>query len=173
MIIREFYNDAPNYCHYFFDLVKSENLLLELENSKIFTEKIIDKITPQKENFSYEPNKWTTKEVLRHIIDCERVYTYRALRFSRLDNTELTGFDENKYIENLKNIDCNLDDLRFEYLSVRNSTISLYKTMTEKMLNFKGLANNVYFTAKSLGFMTIGHNLHHCNFIMEKYLSEN
>jgi len=172
MIDKSFYKDAPNYCHYFFDLISSDNLLFELEESKIYTEKIFDLVTPKKENFSYAPNKWTTKEIIRHIIDCERVYTYRAFRFSRFDNTELNGFDENKYIENSKKIDYNLNDLKSEYLSVRNSTIQLFKLMDENMLNFKGLANNVHFTAKTLGFMTIGHNLHHCNFLKSNYLDK-
>lgn len=166
------YKDAPNYCHYFFDLVKTDNLLYELEESKKNTLDIFELIKPEKENYSYEPNKWTTKEVIRHIIDCERVYTYRALRFSRFDNTELAGFDQNKYIDQIKSFDLNLADLRNEYLSVRNASIDLFKTMDNEMLDFKGLANKVNFTARTLGFMTVGHNLHHCNFIMTKYLNE-
>src|SRR5690606_24775222 len=120
---------------------------------------------------AYQPNKWTTKEVVRHIIDCERVYAYRALRFSRFDNTELAGFDENKYIDQIKNTEQTLPDLLTEYLIVRNATIALYKTMSNEMLDYKGIANKVIFSARTLGFMTVGHDLHHCNFIREKYLN--
>lgn len=166
------YKVAPNYCHYFFDLVETDNLLHELEKSNQLTKELFSLITPENENFSYEANKWTTKEVLRHIIDCERVYTYRAFRFSRFDNTELAGFDENKYVDNFKVTKQNLEELENEFENVRKSTISLFQTMTDEMLDFKGTANKVAFTARALGFMTVGHNLHHCNFIKTKYLSK-
>ncbi len=81
-------------------------------------------------------------------------------------------FDENKYIDNIKAIEQNLLDLKNEYENVRKSTIELFKKMTNEMLNFKGTANKVCFTARTLGFMTVGHNLHHCNFIMTKYLNK-
>lgn len=171
MTDKSVYKDAPSYCHYFFDLVETNDLLNELEKSYQLTLDLFKLITPEKENYSYQPNKWTVKEVLRHIIDCERVYTYRAFRFSRFDNTELAGFDENKYIKNFKSTEVSLADLREEYENLRKSTISLFKSMTNEMLDFKGTANKVTFTARALGFMTVGHNIHHCDFIKSNYLN--
>lgn len=167
---KTYYRDAPAYCHSFFDLVQTDNLLNELEKSRIFTQELFHLITPDTENYAYTPSKWTIKEVIRHVIDCERVYTYRALRFSRFDSTELPGFDENQYMENLKSTHLNLSDLKEEYDCVRNSTLALFKNMTDEMLDFKGKANKVNFTPRTLGFMTVGHNLHHCHFIMANYL---
>jgi uncharacterized damage-inducible protein DinB len=172
MTDKTIYKDAPQYCHYFFDLVKTDDLITELEESYHFTQEIFKLITPEKENFSYLPNKWTIKEVIRHIIDCERVYTYRAFRFSRFDKTELAGFNENEYIENIKKAEQSLIELIEEYENVRKSTISLFKKLTNEMLDFKGTANKVNFTARTLGFMTIGHNIHHINFIKTIYLNE-
>jgi uncharacterized damage-inducible protein DinB len=166
------YKDAPNYCHYFFDLVETNDLLNELEKIYKLTKEVFKLITFENENYSYQTNKWTIKEVLRHIIDCERVYTYRAFRFSRFDNTELSGFDENEYIEKIKQAEQSLAELIDEYENVRKSTINLFKTMTNEMLDFKGKANKVSFSPRTLGFMTIGHNIHHVNFIKTKYLNE-
>ena len=171
MIDKTIYKDAPQYCYYFFDLVQTDDLLAELDNSYQMTQALFSLISPEKENYVYKPNKWTTKEVIRHIIDCERVYTYRAFRFSRFDNIELSGFDENLYIDNIKKFEQNLTDLKEEYENVRKSTISLFKAMTNEMLDFRGTANKVVFTPRTLGFMTIGHNLHHCNFIKANYLN--
>jgi len=171
MIDKTIYKDALEYCYYFFDLVQTDDLLAELERSYQLTQALFSLISPEKENYAYKPNKWTTKEVIRHIIDCERVYTYRALRFSRFDNTTLSGFDENLYIDRIKEVEQNLTDLKEEYENVRKSTISLFKSMTNEMLDFSGTANKVVFTARALGFMTIGHNLHHCNFIKTNYLN--
>lgn len=82
--------DAPEYCHKYFALVKEENLLEALEHSKQSTLDLIKSIPPEKGDYSYESGKWTVKMVLSHIIDCERAYAYRAMRFSRKDSTELT-----------------------------------------------------------------------------------
>ncbi len=172
MIDKTIYRDAPNYCYYFFDLVQTDDLLAELEKSYQMSQELFRLIAPEKENYSYIPNKWTTKEVIRHIIDCERVYTYRAFRFSRFDNTELSGFDENLYIDRIKKVEQNMTDLKEEFENVRKSTIYLFKRMTNEMLDYRGTANKVGFTARTLGFMTIGHNLHHCNFIKANYLNE-
>lgn len=169
-IIKPKIDEYPNYCQYFFDLVQ-DDLMLELEKSKKNTLDFIKSISLEKENFSYQDGKWTTKEVLRHIIDCERVYTYRAFRFSRFDGTELKGFDENLYISNTKNLNISLSDIETEYESIRNSTISLFLSMNQEMLDFKGNANKVVFTARSLAFMTVGHNLHHINFLKNNYFN--
>ena len=170
MTNKTIYQDAPLYSHSFFDLVETDNLLSELRKSEQLTKQLFQRITPENENFSYQPNKWTTKEVIRHIIDCERVYSYRAFRFSRFDSTDLPGFDENQYIDRMKPINLNLNDLKEEYEIVRRSTIAVFKTMTQDMLDFKGTANGVCFTARALGFMTVGHNLHHCHFLDAHYL---
>jgi len=172
MTDKKIYKDAPAYCHYFFDLIETDGLLAELEKSYQLTQELFRLVTPEKENYSYQPNKWTTKEVIRHIIDCERVYAYRALRFSRFDNTELPGFNENLYIDSMKGVEQNLTGLIEEYENVRKSTIALFKNMTNDMLDYQGTANKVVFTARALGFMTVGHNVHHCNFIKANYLNE-
>jgi uncharacterized damage-inducible protein DinB len=166
------YKDAPEYCGYYFDLIQSDDLLSEFEKSKELTLNVFELISPELENYSYEPNKWTIKEVLRHIIDMERIFQYRAFRFSRFDETELSGVEENDYIEKVQLTDITLSDLQEEYLSVRNSTIWIYRNINPKMLDFKGTANNQTYTARTLGFAIIGHNIHHCNFIKTKYLND-
>ncbi|MFA5620666.1 MAG: DinB family protein [Weeksellaceae bacterium] len=170
MIDQKYYTGIPAFFHYYFDLLVSDNLMAEFARSSRITNDLIQKIPVEKENFSYAPGKWTTKEVIRHIIDCERIYVYRAFRFSRFDNTPLPGFDEDLFIENLKGIEFSLSDLEEEFESVRKSTLSLYKHLTDKMLDFEGSANQVAFTARKIGFMIVGHNLHHCNFIETNYL---
>ncbi|SHG16552.1 DinB superfamily protein [Fodinibius roseus] len=167
----DLYKEAPEYCHYYFDLVETDNLLFELEKSKELTMDIYKLITPELENFSYEPGKWTIKEVLRHIIDSERVFSYRAFRFSRFDKTPLAGFDQKHYVENANQTDVELFDLQEDYVAVRRSTIRLFRNMTEEMFDFKASANELTYTPRTLGFTIVGHNLHHCNFIKEKYLN--
>ena len=167
------YKDAPEYGGYFFDLIASDDLLAEFEKSKELTLSVFRSIPHELENYSYEPNKWTTKEVLRHIIDMERVFAYRAFRFSRFDATALSGVEENDYIDNAPQTDIQLSDLQEEYLAVRHSTVLIYKNISTEMLDFRGTANKESYTARSLGFAMIGHNIHHCNFIKATYLPAN
>ncbi len=167
---RPFYQDAPSYCHPFFDLVPTDDLIKELINSLEETSVLFSSLPPEKADYRYAAGKWSVKEVLQHLVDCERVYSYRAFRFSRFDAIELAGFEENDYIKNVERINRSMDDLCAEFTNLRTATIHLYSYMTEEMLDFKGKANNVIYTARSLGFMTVGHSIHHCNIIRSKYL---
>src|SRR5690606_1526714 len=130
-----------------FDLVQTDNMLHELEKSKEATRKLF--LSVKDENYAYAENKWSIKEVLQHMIDCERIFAYRALRFSRLDPTELAGFEENDYINNIKPLQNNLYQLLDEYLDVRNATIKMFQPMTDKMLDFKGTANHFSLSARA------------------------
>lgn len=170
MIHNNLYNNLPGFYQKYIDCVETNNLLAELEASKIITEDIFKQIPKELENFSYGENKWTIKEVFRHIIDCERIFAYRAFRFSRLDNTALAGFDENHFIENIKGYELKLTELQEDYLSVRESTICMFKSLNDEMLDFEGIANNIAFSARIIGLITVGHNLHHCNIIKTRYL---
>lgn len=169
---KEIYKNAPEYCGYFFDLIETDDLQSEFEKSKNLTLDVLKLVPPDLENYSYQSGKWTIKEVLRHIIDMERIFAYRAFRFSRLDNTELSGVEENDYISNAKLTEIKLSELQDEYLAVRNSTVWVYKNLSSEMLDFKGTANTQTYTAKTLGFAMIGHNIHHIKFIKNTYLNK-
>lgn len=170
MIVKPDYNDAPAYTHFFMNLVQEEDLIEALRKTHQQTLEFIASIPTEKEDYKYEENKWTIKQVFAHIIDCERVYSYRAFRFSRFDATELASFDQNKYADHILSSSKSLKEMLAEYNHIRQATIALFSDMTNEMLDFKGKANNVDFTARGLGFMAVGHNLHHCNVIREKYL---
>lgn len=168
---KEIYENAPEYCGYFFDLIETDDLLSEFEKSKKLTLDVFNLVPSDLENFSYQSGKWTVKEVLRHIIDMERIFAYRAFRFSRLDSTDLSGVEENDYVKNARQTGIKLSELSDEYVAVRNSTMWIYKNLNPEMLDFKSTANAQTYTARTLGFSMVGHNIHHCNFIKMNYLN--
>ena len=170
MIQPQYYLDAPAYCKAYFDLLPSEDILSLLHSTARDTDDIFTHIPAHKHDHAYAEGKWTVKEVLVHIIDCERINAYRAFRFSRFDATELPGFDEDKYIAAIKPLHFSVPDLLADYHDVRQATQRLYQYLSDDMLDFKGRANNHPYTARTLGFMTLGHNLHHCKIIRELYL---
>lgn len=118
----------------------------------------------------YEPGKWTIKSVVQHVIDAERIFAYRALRFARADATALAGFEEDNYAQTAgadrRSGDSLLDELR----AVRRSTILLFESFPEESWTRSGLANQKSMTVRGAAWVTLGHQLHHLNVLKERYL---
>ena len=169
MLDKSIYPQAPAYYHYYFDLVESNDLLLELRKNKTSIADFIEQIPNEKWHFAYADGKWTVAEVIRHMIETERIFAYRALRFSRMDSTPNPGFNENEYIANLHEVRFSKEQLLRESLTVRDATMSLFETMTRPMLEFEGNANGNAVTAEMLGFMIAGHTQHHLCVLRERY----
>lgn len=117
----------------------------------------------------YERGKWTIPQIIEHLTDAERVFQYRALRFARQDKTELAGFDDNMWANISKANDRPLKELLNDYRVVRQSSLTLYKTFDNDQLLFTGKANGLETSVIALGFMMIGHAVHHFNVIRERY----
>src|SRR5690606_3947557 len=124
----------------------------------------------EKYDFKYSPGKWTIREVVQHMIDAERIYSYRALCFARNDSTPLPGFDENEYVNNSMATTRNWEDLRLEFLSVRKSSELLFKSFNEEQLMSNGIANNSSIIVLGIGFVIVGHVAHHIRILKERYL---
>ena len=140
-------------------MVESNDLLQELKEGAVRISDFIGAIPEEKWHSRYAPEKWTVAEVVRHIIETERIFAYRALRFSRFDETQLPGFNENDFIAHLADVQ-----------AVRAATISLYESMNDRMRSFMGNANGLSVSAEMLGFMIVGHTEHHARVIDERYL---
>lgn len=117
----------------------------------------------------YEPGKWTVKDILQHVIDNERIMAYRALRFSRNDKTPLPGYDEAVLAANTTASHRTVDDLMEEFRELRRSTVTLFRNMDSIMLTRPGNANNTEISPLALGFVILGHPVHHMNIIRERY----
>lgn len=130
----------------------------------------IKKLPKEKLTYQYAENKWTIKELIQHIIDTERILSYRALRFSRNDATDLPGFDEDWYVENSNGNIRPINELIEEFKQVRKATLSLFKSFSPEMLEKTGSANGSDMTVRALGFIIAGHQIHHLKVIKEKYI---
>ncbi len=164
---------APAYAKYYFDRTQGEdNLMVALQNNLKMVQDFIQQLPIEKADFQYADDKWTVKGVLMHIIETERIFQYRALRFSRQDETAVQGFDESWYVQHNNYDQRTMADLSEEFSLVRQSTMILFKHMNSKMIDFEGPANNSIVTPRSLGWMIVGHTIHHCDVIKERYLVE-
>lgn len=129
-------------------------------------------IPEDKLNYHYAEGKWTIAEVLIHVLDSERVFQYRALRFARKDQTPLPGFDQDLYVPNSGAGNRSLGSIIEEYKAIRQSTITLYESFNEDILKRKGVASNSNMSVAALGFIICGHQRHHRNILRERYLQD-
>jgi hypothetical protein len=168
-IARPYIEDAPSWYPYFFDLAKGDDLIEALEVNKQQTIGLIRSISSSAENYSYAGGKWTIKQVLIHLADDERYYAYKAFCCSRQVDALLELPQGNDYNKDFNAQNRTLTDIAEELITIREATISLYKHMTDAMLDFKFDKLPVY-TARSVGWMVVGHNVHHCNMLKDIYL---
>ncbi|MDO6596793.1 DinB family protein [Oceanihabitans sp. 2_MG-2023] len=163
-------NEYNTYYETYISKATSLSLLDGFNESFTETLAFFNALPEDKMEYAYAEGKWTIKEVIQHIIDTERVFAYRALRFSRRDTTELPGFDENAYTPSSEANRRTKESLIEEYVNVRKSTINLFQSFTNEMLLLKGMASGGSMSVRAIGFINIGHEKHHCGIIAERYL---
>jgi uncharacterized damage-inducible protein DinB len=162
---------APDYMQRYINLVPDDgNLLIHLEDIFSETEEMILPLSVEKMEYRYAPQKWTIKDMLVHMMDTERIFVYRALRFSRGDETPLPGFDEGPYAEYAQANVREKEDIMREYSLVRESSIAFIESLSDEALDRKGKANNFPLSVRFVVNLIYGHHKHHLNILREKYL---
>ena len=119
----------------------------------------------------YAPGKWSVREVVGHICDCERVFAYRALSIARGDQTALPGFDENAWAGNASWASRHMEDLIEDYIAVRRGSISLFRNLDEAAWGRRGVANKNEVTVRAIAYIIAAHELHHRRILEEKYFA--
>ena len=150
--------------------IKDYNVISLLEKDYKSGLSFFEKIPKEKKDYYYAPGKWSIKEIIQHLNDVERIFMYRALRFSRLDPTDLHGFDEEYYLEATSLDEIPYRNLLSEWASLRESSILFYKNINPKYLDSAGRASGQEFSVKSIGYILAGHTRHHIEIVKERYL---
>ncbi len=131
------------------------------------------KSLPEKQGDNrYQEGKWSVKEVLGHILDTERILTYRILCFMRGERQALPGFEENDYVRNSNYSTRTLKDIGEELYAVRQSTVHMIMNMDQKSLDDVGIANGAEVSIRALIYMVLVHERHHVKFIKKTYLNQ-
>lgn len=163
-------DSVPPFYKNYVKLIEETDVIQALRLSGARAQILIHSIPESKADYRYAEGKWTVREVLAHLIDAERIFAYRALRFARNDKTPLAGWDENQYAPFLNASGRPLKKLGDEMVHLRSSTVDLFESFTEEMLLRKGVANNNEMSVLVLGFVTAGHEAHHLKILTERYL---
>ncbi|WGD34598.1 DinB family protein [Olleya sp. YS] len=154
----------------YIDQAKGIELLPGLDSEFNKAYQFFNSIPEDKLDFRYAEGKWSIKEIINHLIDTERIFCYRALRFARQDKTALSGFNENDFVDFSNAKDRTIDSLLDEYKAVRQATITMFKSFTNQSLMYKGIAGAGEVSVRALGFLIIGHEKHHIDVIKQRYL---
>jgi len=162
--------EYPEYYDPYIALVSEGSIENILINQLEETTALLSNLEEAQANYRYADGKWTLKEVIGHIIDTERIMSYRFLRISRGDRTPLAGFDENQYVEGASFQSRLVTDLIKELIAVRHSTLTQMRGLTEESWSRKGFANDTKISARAIAYIIAGHELHHVKIIKEKYL---
>ncbi|MAM23609.1 DinB family protein [Croceibacter atlanticus] len=171
MTVQDIQPDEYNpYYKTYIDKVGDGDLLELLYKRQEITTKFFKSLEESKYLYRYADGKWTPLEILQHIIDTERIFYYRALRFARMDATPLIGFEHNDYINPSRANNKSMPQLIKEYDVERQHSLVLFQSLEEDVFSFKGTANGSAMTARAIAAIMIGHEKHHIEVIKERYL---
>lgn len=163
--------EYPAYASRYIGLLPDDGMILaHLAENVASTKKFIASIPKDRLLYRYAEGKWTIKEILGHIVDDERIYVYRALRFARNDTTELPGFEQDHYARYSEANQRDVGDLLDEFTLVRRATIAFFQSLDDAALLRSGVADGKRSSVRALVYHIAGHELRHMNIIKERYL---
>lgn len=172
-IIKPTNEEYALYYEDFIKLVDEEvQVMKQLKNNCKIIENTILALTETELLFKYEIGKWTIKDIIQHLIDVERVFIQRALRFARGDKSPQAFFDENKFALEANAVKTPTKKLLKDYKNVRNATLSFFETLAVVNLKKTGIASNSAMSVRACAWIICGHEKHHFKIIKEKYLQQ-
>jgi len=162
-------NPLPQYWDRYINLVPDVELPQAFDHSIRQLQALDTTALARVADKTYSPGKWTVKDIVQHLTDVERIMCYRALLFARRDGTIPLGFEQDLFAINAGANRRTIDDLIDELVTMRRATKALYDSFDNEMLKARGMNWEVEVSVLDLGFIIIGHQVHHLNVIAEKY----
>ena len=154
----------------YIDRVPDGDIVEILKKETAETLAFLRSIPESKLDYRYAPGKWNIRQIVGHLADGERVFQYRAWRFSRADTIPVPGFDENLYVDTAPFENVSMPDLIDEFEALRRASIHLFSNMTEEAMTRRGVANGDEISVRAIAFILAGHVSHHLQVLKERYL---
>ena len=162
--------EYPQFYKPYISKLNSDDLMATLDQVHKDSLELFGSFPEDHWEYRYAEGKWTVKELVGHLIDAERIFSTRALRFSRNDQTPLPGFDQNDYVPESNVLHRTLPDLMEEWTLLRKANIKMFENFTSEMLLRKGEASGWPISVMAVGFVMVGHEKHHQVIFRERYL---
>lgn len=162
--------EYPSYFEGYVSLVPAGDVLETLAGQLDETLALLGRFDETRAGESYEPGKWTVKELVGHVTDSERVFAYRALCIARGDTSPLPGMDQDTYVRHANFNARPLADLGRELERVRASTLDLLRSLDGVAWLRRGTANGNVLSVRALAHVIAGHERHHARVLSQRYL---
>lgn len=163
-------SEFPPYFARYIAKVEADSVAAAVNRYAVSVNDFYTRLPEEKADYRYAEGKWSIKELLQHVIDAERIFSYRILRIARKDKTPLASFDEDSYARSANAQARPFSELKEEFRAVRKATDLLLLSLNEEQLAEQGIASDLPVTANAIGFILFGHLLHHKAVLEERYL---
>ncbi len=161
---------APFYANYIQRAQGKGDVIAALQQQIKDISSALGKLTEKQARFRNGPEEWSIKQIVSHLIDAERVFSYRLLCISRDDKTPLPGFEQGDYVHESGADELEFEDLLNEFEYLRRANILAVKNIREESAGRMGTASGAAVSARALIYMLVGHVEHHMASLEEKYL---
>lgn len=162
--------EVPGYFLRYIEKTLGSDMLETMRVQSETTLEFMEQLPSDRMSYAYAPGKWTLSQVMGHVMDCERIFCYRALSIARGESQTLPGFDQDRYVEQSNVGSWSLKQVVEEYLAVRNASMSLFKNLDEAQLERKGKFSGHELSVEFIGRIILGHEIHHLEVIRTRYL---
>jgi uncharacterized damage-inducible protein DinB len=163
-------SEAAEYYFTYIDKVPAGNVLDVLESQRGEMIELCERISEERSWHRYAPDKWSIREVLSHVNDCERLFVFRAMWFARGFDSALPSFDQDVAITAAGADERTWRSHVDEFTAVRSATQAFFQTLPAEAWSRAGVASGNSFTVRALAYITVGHVTHHAGILRERYL---
>jgi DinB superfamily len=170
MLCRPERSEAAPYYFGYIDEVSGDDVLQQLDEQLATLLPRLESISEQRSLYRYAPDKWSLRQVLGHINDCERLFTLRAFWFARGFDTPLPSFDQNICVQAAEASEIAWSRHVDEFRVTRVATIAFFRNLPEDARLRSGIASDNRFTVRALAFLAVGHVTHHWKIVEERYM---
>lgn len=165
-------SEAASYYFTYIDLVPKGNILDTLREQENEVTAFLPTISEERSQYRYAPDKWSIRQVLGHLNDCERLFVSRAFWFARGFDTPLPSFDQHIAMGSAAFDDRSWQSHVDEFAHVRAATRDFFNGLPGEAWDRRGIASGNPFTVRALGFMVAGHVTHHLDIVRARYLND-
>jgi len=163
-------NRVPEWYHGYISKTTGDDVVRLLDEQISVVTGFMTSIPAEKHDYRYAEGKWSLRDLFQHLLDAERIFAYRALRFARKDPAPLPWFEENDYVTEARASRRNWEEMIGEFTLIRKSNVILFRSFDETEMEREGIASGKSIYVRAIGFIMVGHIYHHIDIIRERYL---
>ena len=163
-------DEAAPYYFTYIDKVSPGDIRKILEKQGKGTRTFLRGISEKKSRHRYAADKWTIRQVLGHVNDCERLMVYRAFWFARGFDSPLPSFEQETAVAGAGSDDVSWARHVEEFTAIRTATTAFFRNLPDATWSRKGIASGNPFTVRALAWIAAGHLAHHVALVKERYL---